>query len=391
MGSITKRPDGKYRARYRDGAGKEHAGHFARKVDAERWLTTSGADLVRGDWTDPQLGRMRFAEWVEEWEAGLVELRPTTKVLNVGVARNYLVPRFGQWQLSRIRTADVKEMLGEELTEGRLSNSAVRRHVLVLRTILDAAVADGRIGRNPAKSVKLPAEDSRPMRFLDPGEVARLADAITPHYRPLVLTAAYVGLRRGELFGLRVANVDLLRHTIKVEEQLQEVGGRLVLGPPKTKAGIRKVTMPGLLAEVLGTHFNAAPVRSSGLAFPGPKGGPARAQNFRHVWLRACVRAELGWRRAPDGSFHRDDGPLSGLTLHELRHTAAALAIAQGAHPLAIKERLGHSSITTTLDTYGGLFPSLDEALAEGLDGVLRGSLAESGPVEAEVVSITRG
>lgn len=391
MAHIEKRGPGRWRARYRAPDGRERSRTFERRSDAERWLKTSGADLVRGDWTDPQLGRMRFAEWVDRWEAGLVELRPTTKVLNVGVARNYLVPRFGDWPLSRITPTDVKAMLGEELAEGRLSTSAVRRHVLVLRTILEAAVADGRIGRNPAKGVRLPPEDSRPMRFLEPGEVLRLADAIGEHYRPLVLTAAYVGLRRGELFGLRTVNVDLLRHTIKVDEQLQEVGGELVFGPPKTKAGIRKVTMPGTLAEVLGAHFGTAPVQASGLAFPGPKGGPVRAQNFRQVWLRACAAAELGWRRCEDGGYERDDGPLSGLTLHELRHTAAALAIAQGAHPLAIKERLGHSSITTTLDTYGGLFPSLDAAIAEGLDALLRSSLEGHGDGEAgRVVNLAR-
>jgi integrase len=72
----------------------------------------------------------------------------------------------------------------------------------------------------------------------------------------------------------------------------------------------------------------------------------------------------------------RSSADLDGLVFHELRHTAVALAIAQGAHPLAIKERLGHSSITVTMDCYGGLFPRLEEAIGEGLDGVLRDSLA---------------
>lgn len=216
------------------------------------------------------------------------------------------------------------------------------------------------------------------MRFLEPAEVALLADAIGSHYRPLVLTAAYVGLRRGELFGLKVNKVNLLRHTIKVDEQLQEVGGRLLFGPPKTKAGVRTVTMPGALAEVLGRHFGTSPVRSSGLAFPSPRGTPLRAPNFRRAWLRACTIAGF------------DGGPLDGLTLHELRHTASALAIAQGAHPLAIKERLGHSSITTTLDTYGGLFPSLDHAIADGLDQLLRTSLDAAPHHRREVSGLVR-
>lgn len=137
-------------------------------------------------------------------------------------------------------------MLAEELEEGRLSVSAVRRHVLVLRVILGAAVQDGRLARNPAASVKLPADRSRPMRFLDAQEVARLADAASEHYRPLILTAAYVGLRWGELAGLGVDHVDTLRRTIRVERQLVEVNGKLELARPKSEAGTRTVSVPAL-------------------------------------------------------------------------------------------------------------------------------------------------
>ena len=94
-------------------------------------------------------------------------------------------------------------------------------------------------------------------------------------------------------------------------------------------------------------------MKNSGLAFPTLTGLPTRQSNFRKPWHRALTALE--WT---------DDHPLSGLVFHELRHTAAALAIAQGAHPLVIKERLGHSSITVTLDRYGGLFPSLDGTYA---------------------------
>ena len=119
--------------------------------------------------------------------------------------------------------------------------------------------------------------------------------------------------------------------------------------------------MPQALGEILAEHFASPAVKSSGLAFPGPKGAPLRRSNFRRVWSKACTAAAL-----------------DGLVFHELRHIAAALAIAQGAHPLAIKERLGHSSITVTMDRYGGLFPRLEEAIGEGLGPMLRESLAAS-------------
>src|SRR5204862_5448028 len=126
-----------------------------------------------------------------------------------------------------------------------------------------------------------------------------------------------------------------------------------------------------------------------------------RRGSFRRVWRRACANAgfeplgesdkSVGKNGGDKARADRDRWPLEGLVFHELRHTAAALAIAQGAHPLAIRERLGHSSITVTLDRYGGLFPSLDEALADALDGVLRDSLAASPrPEPARLVSLRR-
>jgi integrase len=354
-----------YRVRYRGPDGSQRTQSFARRHDAQVWLDNEVAKLRKGDWTDPGLGRIKFRDWVAIWETTLVHIRPRTKILNVGVAKNYLIPRFGDYRISAIATTDIREMMAEEMaaTEGRLSNSAIRRHVLVMRVILEAAVADGRIVKNPAKAVKLPPEDSRDMRFLEPEEVAVLVKTIEEHYRPMVLTAAYVGLRWGELIGLAVENVDLDAGRIRVERQISEVHGKLVFGPPKTKAGIRTVTIPRSLCEVLEPHLKTWAVQTSGLVFPGPKGGPLRAPSFRKVWRRACLRAGF------------DDGALEGLVFHELRHTAAALAIAQGAHPMAIKERLGHASITTTLDRYGGLFPRLDETIAEGLDAVLRDSM----------------
>jgi integrase len=372
---IEKRGKDRWRARYRGPDGRERSRTFDRRVDGERWLATVETAKLRGEWVDPVLGRMTFAAWVDQWErSSTSELRPRTKVLNVGVARNYLVPRFGALPLARITTDAIKAMLADELAEGRLSTSAVRRHVLVLRVILEAAVDDGRLTRNPAKAVKLPAERSRPMRFLRSDEVARLTEAAPAHYRPLILTAAYVGLRWGELAGLGVEHIDTLRRTIRVERQLVDVNGKLEFTEPKTEAGARTVSVPKSLVDLLAGHMANPATQESGLMFPSPGGRPMRSPSFRRVWQRACAAAGL-----------------KGLVFNELRHTAAALAIEQGAHPMAIKERLGHSSITVTLDRYGGLFPRLDEQLAEGLDETLRESLAASSrPESPKVASLGR-
>ena len=371
MAHIEKRTRGKHvswRARYRAPDGRERSKTFTRPrrrgalahVDISR---RTARRLDRSEaWSHdvPRMGRTLGDDDCAPAPADAREL-------NVGVARNYLLPRFGDWRLARITTSDVKAMLSEELAANRLSHSAIRRHVLVLRSILNAAIEDGRITRNPCRGVKLPPENSRPMRFLEPDEIARLVAAHPEHYRPLILTAAYVGLRWGELAGLKVERVDLLRRAIRIEEQLVDVSGHLQFTPPKTKAGIRTVTIPATLAEVLAIHFATEPVQQSCLAFPSSRGTPIRGPSFRRIWRRACR----------DAGF--DDGRLDGLVFHELRHTAVALTIALGARPQAIKERLGHSSITVTMDRYGGLFPRLDQAIADGLDGP-RSSRVSRGP-----------
>jgi integrase len=270
-------------------------------------------------------------------------------------------------------------MLAEQINEGRLSTSTVRRQVLVLGVILKAAVLDGRIARNPCASVKLPQDVSRPMRFLTAEEIVRVADASGYHVRPMILTAGFIGLRFSELAGLRTDKINVLARSIRIDVQLLEVDGKLSFRPPKTRAGIRTVSMPATLADFLSDHLGTDPVARSGMCFPSPNGGLLRRSNFRHVWRRACTAAGF------------DDGPLDGLLFHELRHTAVALAVHEDAHPLAIKERLGHASIQTTMDTYGGLFPSLDEAIAKGLDQTFIGVLAASSrPETASIVHLAR-
>ena len=167
----------------------------------------------------------------------------------------------------------------------------------------------------------------------------------------MVLTAAYTGLRPGETAGLRIESVDLLRRSIIVSGTISEVRGKVHFGPPKTKRSARTVAISRSLAQEIGTHIGhyASP---AGWIFPSPNGQPLRRTNFRRrIWLPAIAAAGF-----------------EPLRFHDLRHTHAAVLIAQGEHPKVISERLGHSSITVTLDVYGHLMPGMDEAVAERLD-----------------------
>jgi integrase len=361
MASVKKRPDGRWRARYRDLAGKEHARHFARRVDAERWVRSVETAKDRGEWIDPALGRVTFAEWAIRWESTVVDLRASTLYRDLGLLRNHITPRFGPVPLVKVQTSDVRAWVAEMVATGRHSPATVRKAGQVLAKVMRAAVDDGLIARSPCVGVRLPAEGSREMAFLSAAQVVELVDATDEHYRVLVATAAYLGLRWGELAGLRTERVDLLRRQVSVVEQLTEVSGALTFGPPKTAAGRRSVSAPAFLCQMLGEQLTER-AEPSGLVFPAREGGPMRRSNFRRrAWASATRRADL-----------------VGFRFHDLRHTAVALAIGQGAHPKAIQERMGHGSITTTLDRYGHLFPGLDEVVAEGLDATWRDARADS-------------
>ena len=231
---------------------------------------------------------------------------------------------------------------------GYAAETVHKAHAL-LRMILAAAVDSDLLARSPVRGVKLPRIERREMRFLTREELGELLEAVPGRNRLLVKTAAYTGLRFGELAGLRPGDVEPLRKKIiTVRRGLVEVSGRLHVEEPKTPASRRTVTIPAWLGEELAFHLRG---QDREYVFTAPRGGPLRRSGFRfRVWVPATVRADL-----------------EGLRFHDLRHTHAAWLIKAGEHPKVIQARLGHASISTTLDRYGHLMPGLDEDAAEAL------------------------
>jgi integrase len=202
------------------------------------------------------------------------------------------------------------------------------------------------------------------MRFLTPADVAELAAAMPDAYRALVILGAYGGLRLGEMLALRRSNVNLLHAQLDVVETVATVRGKLVVNPPKTRAGRRRVPLPRVVVDALERHLAKLPAGAD-LVFPAPEGGHVRAELWRRrVWQPACVKAGLG-------EFVRDEnsrGHYVGLRPHDLRHTAVALWIAAGASPREIAMRAGHTSVVTVLDRYGHLLPGSEDRVNRALD-----------------------
>ena len=258
-----------------------------------------------------------------------------------------------------------------------LSAGTVRQCFRILRCVLDDAVDRGLIGASPCKRIGLPRVSPSSALFLGPSSVARLAACIEPRFSALVLTAAYLGLRWGELAGLLRTGVDFSASLVRVVGTLEEVAGIVrYVSETKSRGGRRSLTVPPFLVSVLSSHLESfgvppslvplsvdAPsvpggsLPSSEFVFTDVDGGVLRGSRFRRRYWRPAVLAA---------------GLPSGLRFHDLRHTCASLLIAQGAHPKEIQARLGHSSIKTTLDTYGHLLPNLGARLDEGLEKLFR-------------------
>jgi integrase len=372
MAHVQRRGE-RWQARYRGPDGKERSRRFDRKVDAERWVATETADVARGSWIDPAAGKMTLGTFADRWLATVAHLRPSTRSRYGSLCKH--MGALAELPLAAVHPLAIQGRLSAMLAAG-LSETTVRHFYVLLSEILRAAQRDGRIARNPAADVRPPRRRHREQRFLSAAQVWTLAEAIDPRYRALVLLGAYGGLRWGELAGLRVSRVRVLERRIDVVETLVEIGAELSVGPPKT--GNRTVRIPAPLAEELAAHLAAYPPGPNGLVFTGHRGNkPLRHANFyRRDWKDGLAAAKLDPK----------------LRVHDLRHTAVALAVATGAHPKAIQELCGHASITTTLNTYGHLFESLQDSLAERLGETLARSRADNprtgGGQTAEVVPL---
>jgi integrase len=369
---IEKRAKNRWRARYRAPDGRERSKTFERRVDAERYVANIEADKTRGEWTDPRLGRERFTEYAARWLDTKADVGDRSFANIEGRIRNHLLPALGDLAIRDLRSSDVLAWRAKLKSER--APDTVNAALGTLRQILRAAVLDRSIARNPCDGINpLPKTSVKEIHPLKADHIPLLADALPDRFRCAIFTAAYTGLRAGELWALKVARVNLLRRTVNVVESVSETRRGLVTKPPKNGKA-RTVTLPRLIAEMLAEHIGDYPSRD-GFVFTSPQGYQVRHRNFMDDhFYPALGRAES----LP-----------AGFRFHDLRHTHASILIARGWRPEQVKDRLGHGSIRTTFDWYGHLFENHDEALLDELDDAIRGSLvARSRPERGLAVPI---
>jgi integrase len=357
FGRVRRLPSGRWQARYPgpDGVDRAAPQTFGSKSEAEVWLTLKEAEIRRGDWLDPEAGTVRFGDYAPSWVNDHV-LKPRTAELYQGLLKNHLAPAFGNVDLGDIREADIRRWRKERLDTGRrqarpFGPVTVAKAYRMLHAIMNTAVEDGLIRRNPCRIKGAGQEHSQERPVIPVGTLLRLLDELPPRYRALLLLATFANLRFGELAGLRRGQLDLDACAVRVAVSTAELGdGRLIDDDPKSAAGRRTVAFPREITPELKWHMECfAQAGDNGLVFVGPKGGRLRRSNFRKFWNRA--RAAIG---------------LDELHFHDLRHTGNTMAAAQGASLRELMERMGHSSTRAAL-IYLHANRERDQAIAAGM------------------------
>lgn len=351
-----------WRARYRSG-GKEHARHFARKVDAQNWLDVETGAKVDGTWSDPSKARVQFASVADTWATN-PSWAASTRARNEGILSRHVLPRWGSVKLAEVTHEDAQAWTNSLVKSG-LAAGSVRKIAGVFSGVLASAVKSKRLRVNPADGIELPRQRLAPRRYLTAGQVEAVAEE-SDEFGDLVLVLAYTGLRIGEASALRVGHVNTLRRRLTIEESVTEVNGRLVWSAPKDHQR-RSVPYPAFLdADIAERMVGKGP---GDLLFTTDAGTPVRVRNMRRDWFDLAARV----------------AGVEGLTPHELRHTAASLAVSAGANVLALQRMLGHEKPSTTLDVYSDLFDEDLDAVADALTSARARALADSVRTESPI------
>lgn len=371
-GSIYRRTDGKWCAAITLASGKRRVLYGRTRADVSAKLMEALQTRARNLPLPPQ--RLTVGKVLEEWLERDVKQRPLTRTLESyeSLVRVHLQPGIGRRKLSELTVRDVEEFLRAKAKEkgphGRpYSASTLESLRAVLAGALTYAQRLDLVYRNVAHLARIPAGLAPQQRTAMTPEMARtFLEKIRGHrLEAFYAVAIAIGLRQGEALGLRWSDVDLDGRRLHVRMQLDRVDGKHILRPPK-RHQVRTIPLPETSVTALREHrkrqaeerLAAGPEWSDwDLVFPSQRGTPMDRSNVSHRFQELLTRLGL-----PKQVFH------------ELRHTCSSLLLAQGVHPRAVMEILGHSQMSTTTDIYSHASPDLLEDAARRMDEALTGT-----------------
>jgi integrase len=349
---TTRSGERRYEVRLRHPDGREYSRSFRTRKDAERYQATERADRSRGNWIDPRGGATTFGAWAAEWLASDPAKSPSALARDRSIVRAHLLKPLAPRRVASITRRDVQALVTVWTSESK--PRSVRRQYDTLRAILNAAVEADLVARTPCRGIRLPEWNPSARPVLDADQLARLAAVVGPDLGLTVYLGGVLGLRWGEVAGLRVSAIDFAQCTVTVAEQrTRGLGGVMITRQPKTNAGRRTVTAPDWLMELVATHLARRPDEAgpNALLFVTAEGEGMDYSHWRQrVWIPATQAAGL-----------------AGLQFHDLRRTAATALVQEHIDMKTAQVRLGHADPRTTLGLYAQATSQADRSAAHRL------------------------
>jgi integrase len=312
--------------------------------------------------------RQTVAEYLDRWLTTSVRpyRRPKTITSYEQIIELYLKPQLGNRQLSKLEPEQIQGLLSTLLASGGkggkpLSPRTVQYVRAVLRRALNQALKWGYVARNVATLTEAPKVQRFEPVILSPAQSQQLLSAASGNRLEALYTIALaLGLREGEVLGLRWQDISLDQHTLRVAQTVQRIKGGLSLEPPKTERSARLLPLPVFVERALARHAERQALerraageawRDNDLVFPSAIGTPLDPRNLLRQFKELLLIAKL-----------------PGMRFHDLRHSCATTLIAQGVHPRVVQEILGHSQISTTMNVYGHVLDATRRVAAEAMD-----------------------
>ncbi len=360
----------RYEVRYRlpNGQTTRKRG-FTTKRDARAYMHTTEVSKSTGAFVSTSAGRVTVDNVADSWKRGQDAKAAKTRQSNLNAYSHDVLPRWGTTPVGKVKRSHVQAWLSDMIA-AETGVATMERALGVLRQILDLAVADGNLAANPAAGVSAPKRLHKARGYLTHAQVEELATEAGPRGHDVILFLAYTGLRIGEAAGLQAQDVDLTRRRVTVERAVTEVGAAKYKAPKTHER--RTVPYPEFLDDIM-----AARVRGKNRdapLFTSEAGSVLTPSNWRNRTLAPAVEAVVERTaeiRAEEAAEAADGHPSTPefpvITTHDLRHTAASLAISAGANVKAVQRMMGHAKASMTLDTYADLFPDDLEQVATRL------------------------
>lgn len=356
----------RYRVRYWDDAHRQKSRTFRLKREADIFKRQVETQLAEGEYIDPELKTIPVSALYPTYIASKKGVVKKTYLRDLESAwRVHVKPQWGSRALGSIRRSEIQAWVsglsaGDEKKDiPAKSPSVVIRAYDLLKQLLDLAVADGLIRKTPCENISLPKKIIKRRVYLSAEQLLALANA-SGRYSTLVLVLGFCGLRMGEARGLTVDDIDFSESRIAVERSVTRVNRTWEESDPKTRVK-RSVPVPGYVMKRLEEECKGK--RGDALVFTNARGG----------YLGEYRRTAYGWySRALQASG------VPPLTIHDLRHTAASIAISSGANPEAVQRMLGHKRASETLDRYAGLFDRDLDSVAVRMDAQISDAMSHT-------------